>query len=820
MPSKRSSNEAKQKTRSTQKSPQESDYILEAGARNDIYGVMIAILGIITLIAVLVPSSALLTTWISDGLHMILGIGAIIIPIALILWALTFFIDTDSKLPARAGLGLLIIMLALVTFIAVYTPGAAEDAMLIFDPRELSARGGYIGGAMAWALIKLIGTTGASVFIVGLILTGLIVLGFSLSGLVERVLDFFDRQKQKAYERQIDRAYPVEEVQEKPEETEVNRPRLIDKVARIFTKEQDDVSDDAAYIPDEAEVEASTKTSYLGTRTKTRAFEQADKATSRKASSSRKTSRTSPQKKESQGQAGQAGQAEKKAPQTSGRPSATEGFELPDPAILVTKTTHFKLTPQQEQELNDTQEHLQETLETFGMTARVVGWTAGPTVTTYRVAMGEGERVNKLTNLEDDIALALAASAVRIFSPIPGTSLVGVEIPNKNRVTVTLGDVMPFVKGGPLMLAIGRDVEGNPLTADLAKMPHLLIAGTTGSGKSVMINSIISTILMRATPNEVRLIMVDPKRVELSGYNGIPQLYVPVVTDPRQAASSLQWAVAEMERRLKVFEKAQARNIASYNALVQSGKFDDEDVAPEEMPYLVIVIDELTDLMMVAGKDVEASIVRISQLGRAAGIHLIVATQRPAAEVVTNAIKVNIVNRIAFKVATSVDSRVILGQGGAEKLTGLGDMLFDDGHSMKPSRLQGCFVSDEEIAGIISHLREQGEPEYHEEILSVVLPSQASASTLASTGVSSDDDPLIWDAAEAVIQMQMGSTSGIQRRLRVGYARAGRIMDMLEDKGIVGPADGTKPREVLVSKEELDTLRAFEEQDTLADEEL
>ena len=345
-------------------------------------------------------------------------------------------------------------------------------------------------------------------------------------------------------------------------------------------------------------------------------------------------------------------------------------------------------------------------------------------------------------------------------------------------------------------------------------MPHLLIAGTTGSGKSVMINTILSCLLMRATPNELRLIMVDPKRVELSGYNDIPQLYVPVVTDPRQAASSLQWAVAEMERRLKVFEKAGARNIGIFNGMVQDGKFEEAEQSVEEMPYLVIVIDELTDLMMVAGKDVEASIVRIAQLGRAAGIHLIVATQRPAAEVVTNAIKVNIVNRIAFKVATSVDSRVILGQGGAEKLIGLGDMLYDDGKSGKPTRLQGCFVSDEEIEGIVDHLRQQGEPDYHEEILSVVLPSAASsgASTGASGGAG-DDDPLIWEAAEAVIQMKMGSTSGIQRRLKVGYARAGRIMDMLEEKGIVGPADGTKPREVLVGLEDLETLRAFEHAD-------
>ena len=468
-----------------------------------------------------------------------------------------------------------------------------------------------------------------------------------------------------------------------------------------------------------------------------------------------------------------------------------------------------------DKELEQTAESLQSTLLEFGRSARVVGWIAGPTVTTFKLQPGEGERVSKISSLEDDIALSLAAQSVRIFAPIPGTSLVGIEIPNRKRQNVNLGDVLPYVKGGPLELAIGRDAEGTPVVADLAKMPHLLIAGTTGSGKSVMINSIITTLLMRALPEDVRLIMVDPKRVELAGYNGLPHLYVPVVTEPKQAASALQWAVSEMERRLKVFERLNVRKISTYNEKQAAGEFEHYDNPPQKMPYLVIIIDELSDLMMVAGKDVEASIVRIAQLGRAAGIHLIVATQRPSSNVVTGLIKANITNRIAFNVATGIDSRVIIDQMGAEKLTGLGDMLFSRVDWGKPRRIQGCFVSDDEINEIVEFVKSQSEPDYHEEILSAVAPasmSMAGGGGIVRTGVAEpqDDDPLIWEAAHIVVESQLGSTSGLQRRLKVGYARAGRIMDMLEEKGVVGPPDGSKPREVLLDEEGLAALESVD----------
>lgn len=491
-----------------------------------------------------------------------------------------------------------------------------------------------------------------------------------------------------------------------------------------------------------------------------------------------------------------------------------DGLKLP-PLEILHANPQSASSASSDKELEQTAESLQSTLLEFGRSARVVGWIAGPTVTTFKLQPGEGERVSKISSLEDDIALSLAAQSVRIFAPIPGTSLVGIEIPNRKRQNVNLGDVLSYVKGGPLELAIGRDAEGTPVVADLAKMPHLLIAGTTGSGKSVMINSIITTLLMRALPEDVRLIMVDPKRVELAGYNGLPHLYVPVVTEPKQAASALQWAVSEMERRLKVFERLNVRKISTYNEKQAAGEFEHYDNPPQKMPYLVIIIDELSDLMMVAGKDVEASIVRIAQLGRAAGIHLIVATQRPSSNVVTGLIKANITNRIAFNVATGIDSRVIIDQMGAEKLTGLGDMLFSKVDWGKPRRIQGCFVSDDEINEIVEFVKSQSEPDYHEEILSAVAPasmSMAGGGGIVRTGVAEpqDDDPLIWEAAHIVVESQLGSTSGLQRRLKVGYARAGRIMDMLEEKGVVGPPDGSKPREVLLDEEGLAALESVD----------
>ena len=465
-----------------------------------------------------------------------------------------------------------------------------------------------------------------------------------------------------------------------------------------------------------------------------------------------------------------------------------------------------------ESTLRDTAMLLQETLSDFGIEAQVVGWVAGPTVTLFKVDLPAGVRVSRVTNLTDDIALALAAQGVRIFAPVPGTNYVGIEVPNVKRQNVLLGDVLPDAGKGPLQVAVGKDVEGHSIVSDLAKMPHLLIGGTTGSGKSVAINGMIVSILMRATPAEVRFILIDPKRVEFTPYNGIPHLYVPVVTECKEAASALSWAVAEMDRRLKVFSKVGARNIGQYNAKAAKGMNIGDNPA-EQLPYIVIVIDELSDLMMNVGKEVEFSISRLAQLARAAGIHMIVATQRPSTNVVTGLIKANITNRIALNVASGIDSRVVLDSPGAENLIGNGDLLFSKPEWPKPQRIQGCYVSDEEISAVVSSLREQGEPEYHQEILQTNLITLGDSQPDGSGGTSTADDPLIWEAADIVVNTGLGSTSNIQRRLKVGYSRAGRIMDMLEEKGIVGPPNGSKPREVLVDAMELETLKAFEQRD-------
>ena len=503
-------------------------------------------------------------------------------------------------------------------------------------------------------------------------------------------------------------------------------------------------------------------------------------------------------------------------------PEPLEGFELPDMSLLNT-SEKTPVTKESEASLRATGMLLQETLADFGVGADVVGWVHGPTVTLFKVDLPSGVRVNRVSNLTDDIALALAAPGVRIFAPIPGTNYVGIEVPNRNRQMVYLPDVLAAAGPGPLQVAIGEDVEGHAIVHDLAKMPHLLIAGTTGSGKSVEVNSMIMSILMRATPAEVRFIMVDPKRVEFAPYEGIPHLYVPVVTECREASSALSWAVAEMERRLKMFSKCGVRNIITFNEKARAAQAADEaaekrgEEPPENpygepIPYIVIVIDELADLMMNVGKEVEFSISRIAQLARAAGIHLIIATQRPSTNVVTGLIKANIPCRIGLTVASGIDSRVILDSTGAENLIGMGDMLLAKPEYPKPIRIQGPYIPDDEIAAVVAHLKSQGEPEYHSEILKTNVVTLGDSSP-SGEGGSEADDPLLWEAADVVVSSDLGSTSNLQRRLKVGYARAGRIMDQLEEKGIVGPANGSRPREVLVDQMELETLKAFEAAD-------
>ena len=429
-------------------------------------------------------------------------------------------------------------------------------------------------------------------------------------------------------------------------------------------------------------------------------------------------------------------------------------------------------------------EIIQNTLSNFSVKVAMGDVNVGPTVTQYTLKPDEGVKLNKITSLERDLALALAAHPVRIEAPIPGKSLVGIEVPNKSAAIVRLRTILEsetFDKRRSNLAAIlGLDVAGHPQIADITKMPHLLIAGATGSGKSVCINTILMSLLYQNTPKELKMILVDPKRVELTPYNAIPHLIAPVITEPEKTVSALKWAVIEMERRYKKLQEAGKRNIEEYKAAKPA----------EEMPYIVIVIDELAELMAVSANEVEGYIVRISQLARAVGIHLILATQRPSVNVITGLIKANVTTRIAFSVASQIDSRTILDQSGAEKLLGMGDMLFVSSDTPKPKRIQGAFLSEREVNSIASFIKNQGEPEYNEDIL-----SQA---TKVTGDLGAPDDELFIDAADCVIRAGKASASLLQRRLRIGYARAARLLDLLEERGIISAADGARPRDVLI----------------------
>nr|WP_172633576.1 DNA translocase FtsK [Coriobacterium glomerans] len=786
----------------------------------------------ISFIAVVSPANEPIAHAISNIYHMGFGVGAYVLPVGLLFVALIVFRRQSFSFSGRSLAGICLIYLFLSALLSLLVPDTQVSTAAMFEPSSLSTSGGLIGAFLASILQGALGKFISFVVVAGAAIMGLLLIGFSVRDFLVlaagRFRELVSRRNIEVNESPwgdsslsagddvdggsaVDRAgdaaptmllsgrsaqgavalgsyedEPFVDVSDQLAE-EHARTTLI-PIAETYT----DAASASAESPEAIRGDQSEQAKVLADgedrQSQVPAFLLNPTRAARKAKRAAGTSRS------------------RRTDATDETSENLAGRKLP-PVSILRHNPRSATAASSDKELRQTSEGLQSTLNEFNLHALVVGWISGPTVTTFKVQPGEGERVSRISNLEDDIALSLAAQSVRIFAPIPGTSLVGIEIPNRKRQNVNLGDVLPYVKGGPLEFAIGRDAEGEPIVADLAKMPHLLIAGTTGSGKSVMINSIVMALLMRTVPEDVRLIMVDPKRVELAGYNGLPHLYVPVVTEPKQAASALHWAVSEMERRLKVFERLSVRKISTFNKKQRAGAFKKYDNPPQRMPYLVIIIDELSDLMMVAGKDVEASIVRIAQLGRAAGIHLIVATQRPSSNVVTGLIKANITNRIAFNVATGIDSRVIIDQVGAEKLTGCGDMLFSKVDWGKPKRIQGCFVSDDEINQAVAFVKDQGDPEYHEEILSEVAP--ASIGGMGGHELS-EDDPLVWEAAKIVVDSQMGSTSGLQRRLKVGYARAGRIMDMLEEKGIVGPPDGSKPREVLLDAKDLEELRSVE----------
>lgn len=455
--------------------------------------------------------------------------------------------------------------------------------------------------------------------------------------------------------------------------------------------------------------------------------------------------------------------------------------------------------------VTDTAAKLQKTLYSFGVSAKVENVSVGPAITRYELKPAEGVRVSKIANLADDIALNLAAETIRIEAPIPGKQAVGIEIPNKENEIVHLRDIIDCSKfiehKSKLAFALGKDVAGEEVVTDIAKMPHVLIAGATGSGKSVCINTLIASIIYKAKPSEVKLVMVDPKVVELSVYNGIPHLLIPVVTDPKKAAGALAWAVQEMENRYSLFASKNVRDIKGYNEEL------DKEGSTEKLPQIVIIIDELADLMMVSSKEVEDSICRLAQKARAAGMHLVIATQRPSVDVITGIIKANIPSRISFAVSSQVDSRTILDMAGAEKLLGKGDMLFYPAGAAKPTRVQGAFISDKEVEKVVDFVKANGEATYNDDILEQIEKANSTDKEIEEQENDDDTDPLLMEAIEVVVETGQASTSFIQRRFKVGYARAGRIIDQMEERGVISGFQGSKPREVLMSLEKLNELK-------------
>lgn len=482
--------------------------------------------------------------------------------------------------------------------------------------------------------------------------------------------------------------------------------------------------------------------------------------------------------------------------------AATRAYRLPPMDLLRTGGGRGGATKGS----TDTIRVLEATLRDFGVDAAVARVTRGPTVTRFEVELGQGVKVNRMMSLEKDIAYALATPEVRMLAPIPGRSAIGIEVPNKERELVTLGDILRARAKDdthPMSVGLGKDISGESSMMNLTQMPHLLIAGATGAGKSTCINSIVTSLMMRARPDQVRLMLIDPKRVELSHYNNVPHLLAPVITHPKRAADALAWVVKEMENRYEALAQNGVRQIDSYNEAVRAGRVKlDSLPVTEELPYIVVVVDELADLMMVAPRDVEDAICRIAQMARAVGIHLVVATQRPSVDVVTGLIKANIPSRIAFATASQADSRVVLDQGGADKLIGFGDMLFLPAAMGKPLRIQGAYVTEAEIESVVQFVKRQAAPEFVDGIAVVVQGGGT-----ADAEVGSDDD-LLEQAMELIVRSGLGSTSMLQRKLKVGFARAGRLMDLLEERGIVGPSLGSKAREVLITPEELDEMRA------------
>lgn len=833
---KKSTKSAPKGKRAAQPQPEELGPILS----RPVWGAIWGIVGLLCLLSIL-PIDGVLLKWLHRGIGALIGKGAYVMPFALIGIAVLLFARPKGPVRLR-GTCIALMPLLIGSIIHAFSCANEYDLSMSTLSGLLStgmegSSGGLLGGGLYILLEWALSSIGALLILLVLFIVSLLVAcritpqalydmvrppeyeyedeeereryeaPLQLPNIHEAAAAHAQRREERRAHRQSDFDIPIDTDppgEDKPGEELIDpRKRKGKAIApdEYLRSLRDNVKKKAGSIMDLVENKQPEEESA-------HVSEPEHEAAPAPASKSKKTENISETEQEAMNIAIDESQ---KAPMPV--------YDYP-PIDLLTQGKHASVAGA-EAELRESSACLLDTLDSFNIEAQIIGIVRGPSVTRFELTIPRGIKISRITALSDDIALSLGAANVRI-APIPDKVAVGIEVPNKTVNTVFIRECI----GSPafanaksrLSFAVGKDITGKPVIGDIAKMPHMLIAGTTGSGKSVCINSMLISLLYKSTPEEVRLIMVDPKMVELGNYNGIPHLLIPVVTDPKKAAGALNWAVGEMERRYKLFADHQVRNLVGYNDLMRSEKAkaeQAEDGTPEQyqvLPQIVIVIDELADLMMVAAKEVENSICRIAQKARAAGMHLVVATQRPSADVITGIMKANIPSRIAFAVASQIESRIILDTTGAEKLIGKGDMLYAPLGEGKPTRVQGCFISNEEIEAVIARIKETSTAEYSEEILEHIeqQTEQVGNNKGGSSGTNDpgdDEDELIEEAIEVIMDCRQASTSMLQRRLKLGYSRAARIIDQIEDRGIIGPSEGSKPRQILISREDWQEMK-------------
>ncbi len=779
--------------------------------------VVVSLIVFSILLAVLIYNkSGVIGLKLNEILGGMFGIMQYILPIGMFAVAIKLAVDgKEDIVPKLVQYGIAVVSISIVFSVFQFSAGELQSSKeiteLVKDAYYLGSQskgGGAIGVVGAAPLTKLLGNAGAVILCIGLAVILLVfTFGINLSEMINMLLDKLEEKKEERLERKAELA---KELAEEEKETRAERRKRQKEEMKQMKAEQA-----------KQQMGEQIKINFGG-----RIVDNIDEKPGLKKydhSNDNLEPLTKQSKKQIQPDVIDSNlfkdveeqKEEKKKAVLQLEHSQTvedEHYEYP-PVELLSKPSK-KALKGGAKALTDTATRLQKTLYSFGVSAKVENVSVGPAITRYELKPAEGVRVSKIANLADDIALNLAAETIRIEAPIPGKQAVGIEVPNKEKEVVHFREILDSDEfrenKSKLTVGLGKDVAGNVQLADISKMPHVLIAGSTGSGKSVCINTIITSVIYNAKPSEVKFVMVDPKVVELSVYNGIPHLLIPVVTDPRKAAGALAWAVQEMDDRYNKFASKGVRDLKGYNKAIEK----DAEEGTGKLPQIVIIIDELADLMMVAKNDVEDAICRLAQKARAAGMHLVIATQRPSVDVITGLIKANVPSRIAFAVSSQVDSRTILDSVGAEKLLGKGDMLFFPAGAPKPSRVQGAFVSDDEVEKIVDFIKSNGTATYSEDILESIENSNKTDKEIAAESELDDDtDPFLMDAIQTVVETGQASTSFIQRRFKVGYARAGRIVDQMEERGVISGYQGSKPREVLMTLEKLQELKMGNKQE-------